>query len=271
MKTVKIPAWYYQQFDADLNADVPGSGYGGWKKESLDFNPEKSALVIMHAWDCGTPEEYPGWFRSVEYLLRANRILKDVFPGLLGAVRASGMRIYHVVSSAGFYKELPGYKETLELTGAAGTRPEQVERDDVLNRLNRFRTENSFPGTHNQPDISAGFRNLDFPPEAAPAEGENIAENADQLFTLCKRDGINHLVYAGFAVNWCLLMSSGGMLDMSRRGVMCSTIREAVTAVENRESAVDEAHKEEALWRVSIMFGFVYDIDDFITAAGQFT
>ena len=61
-------------------------------------------------------------------------------------------------------------------------------------------------------------------------------------------------------------MSPGGMLDMSRHGVMCSALRQAVTAVENKESARGERYKEEGLWRVSVGFGFVYDVDDFVQA-----
>jgi nicotinamidase-related amidase len=263
MKTVKMPSRYYQQFDADVKASVPAENYGGWKKETLDFNPERSALVIMHAWDCGTADQYPGWFRAVEYLPRANRILKEVFPPLLAAVRESGMTVYHVVSRDKYYRDRPGYISTMAL-GLPEAKHERAERDDVWNSLNRFRSESIFPGVHNQPDIGAGFRNLDFPAEATPADSESIAENAEQLFALCKRDGINHLVYAGFAVNWCLLMSDGCMLDMFRRGLICSTIRQAVTAVENKESAAGETHKEEALWRVSLMFGMVYDDTDFI-------
>jgi hypothetical protein len=38
-----------------------------------------------------------------------------------------------------------------------------------------------------------------------------------------------------------------------------------VTAVENRESARSESHKEEALWRVALAFGFVFDVDDLVT------
>jgi len=77
---------------------------------------------------------------------------------------------------------------------------------------------------------------------------------------------VNHLVYAGFAINWCLLMSSGGMVDMTRHGVLCSALRQAVTAVENKESARGEQHKEEALWRVAVGFGFIFDVHDFMTA-----
>lgn len=53
---------------------------------------------------------------------------------------------------------------------------------------------------------------------------------------------------------------------MSRRRILCSTIRQATTAVENKESARQELHKEEALWRVGLDFGFVFDLEDFMDA-----
>jgi hypothetical protein len=102
-------------------------------------------------------------------------------------------------------------------------------------------------------------------------EDEGVAENSSQLLALCRDAGINHLIYAGFAINWCLLMSPGGMVDMERRGVMCSAFRQAVTAVENRESARQELAKQLALWRVSLGFGFVFDVEDFIAALPSVT
>lgn len=74
------------------------------------------------------------------------------------------------------------------------------------------------------------------------------------------------ITYIGFAIDGCLLSSPGGMLDMSRRGLACSAIREAVTAIETKESAPYEGAKAIALWRISILFGFIYELDDFITA-----
>ena len=88
---------------------------------------------------------------------------------------------------------------------------------------------------------------------------------------LCRAQGINHLVYVGFAINWCLLMSPGGMVDMARHGCLCSTIREATTAVENRETAREQREKQQALWRVALEFGFVFGLDDFLKALPQFS
>ncbi len=56
------------------------------------------------------------------------------------------------------------------------------------------------------------------------------------------------------------------MRDMARRWYLCSVIRQATTAVENKESARTEAHKEVGLWRVSTGYGFVFDAEPFIAA-----
>lgn len=263
---IRLPASYYQQFDADFERDVPGEGYGGWKTAEIEISREHTALVVMHAWDTGTREEFPGWHRAVEYIPRADGICRTVFPRLLGAVRDSGFRLFHVVGGGDYYSDLPGYTKTVELAGPLPKSLEQVTSDPIMDRLNQFRAANVFVGGHNEEDVAEGFNRLDFAPNARPTDDEPIPENAHQLFALCKHHGINHLIYAGFAINWCLLMSPGGMLDMSRHGILCSAIRDAVTAVENKESARAESHKEEALWRVALAFGFVFEADDVIKA-----
>lgn len=267
-KIIRVAADYYQHFDADYSRDVPAEGYGGWKKTELELSLKHTAVVVMHAWNCGTREQYPGWHRAVEYIPRAQEILRTVFPPLLSAGRRSGMHLYHIVSQGSYYQQYPGFQRASRLAGPEAVL-EQISVDSGLEKLRCFRADHVGPGRHNQDDIAAGFRRLDFAPEARPEGEEGIAENAAQLFVLCKADGISHLIYAGFAVNWCLLMSPGGMLDMSRRGFMCSTFRQAVTAVENKESARFESHKEEALWRVASAFGFVFNIDDFIAALSK--
>ena len=261
--TMKINAHYYEQFDADPLLDVPAEGYGGWKSAELELAPQHTAVVVMHAWDCGTREEYPGWHRYVEYIPRANEICRTVFPRLLTAVRESGVKLFHVVGGGEYYKRYPGYQATVALAGPEPPPPELVTPDPALVRLHKFKESIN---AHNKADIDRGFLNMDFPPAARPAADEGIAENAHQLFALCRAHGVNHLVYAGFAINWCLLLSPGGMVDMSRRGVMCSALRQAVTAVENKETARRELCKQIGLWRVALAFGYVFDVDDFVAA-----
>ena len=47
---------------------------------------------------------------------------------------------------------------------------------------------------------------------------------------------------------------------------MCSAVRQAETAVENKETARRELGKELGLWRVALAFGFVFDVDDLVGA-----
>ena len=137
---------------------------------------------------------------------------------------------------------------------------------DLLEGLSRFRAENVFVGSHNEADVARGFAALDFAPEARPRDDEPVAVTSHQLFALCRKAGVGHLVYAGFAVNGCMMTSPGGMVDMGRRGLLCSALRQAVTAIENRETARGELFKEEALWRIALLHGFVYDVESFVAA-----
>jgi hypothetical protein len=265
-RTFRVPAGYYQQFDADFERDVPAEGYAGWRRAVLDLSLAHTAVVVMHAWDTGTREAFPGWHRAVEYIPRADEIVRTVFPRLLGAVRASPLPLFHVVGGGDYYRDYPGYRRAAALAGPSPAPPPPVTPDPTLEALRRFRAERVFPGAANREDVRRGASAIDFPPAAAPRGEEGIAADGHQLAALCAAHGVNHLIYAGFAINWCLLLSPGGMAEMSRRGVLCSAFRQAVTAVENRETARAEWGKENALWRVALAFGFVFDVDDFLDA-----
>lgn len=263
---MKVRANYYQQCDADFSLDVPAEGFGGWQKADLEISPEHTALVVMHAWDCGTQEDYPGWHRVVEFFNRSGGICRDVFPPLLGGVRKSPLKVIHVIGGGPCekMKRYPGYQRVAALAGPAAEKPEQIDSDPVLEQLNAFKGEHGFGGITNGRDIARGFANNDFPSQAMPLDSEDIAHTTHELLAVCRVSKINHLIYAGFAINWCLLLSEAGMAQMHKHGVMCSAIRQAVTAVENRESARTEQAKELALWRVALSYGFVFDMDDLL-------
>lgn len=263
---ITIPAWYYRHHNADYALDAPEEGFGGWKEEPLVFSRAHTAVVLMHAWDAGTRAEFPGWHRVVPYIPRADAICRDVLPDLLAAVRESGFTLFHVVGGGDYYKDLPGYKHAVAIAGPPPAALPQVAPDPIRTQLLDYKTANAYPGTHNVKDIRLGFARLNFAPGTHPAGDEGVAENGHQLSALCREKGINHLIYCGFAINWCLLLSPGGMAEMQEYGLMCSALRQATTAVENKETARGERCKEIALWRVALAFGFVFDVDPFVAA-----
>jgi hypothetical protein len=187
----------------------------------------------------------------------------------LAAVRKSRLPLLHVVGGGDYYKQCPGYLRAVKLAGTPPPPAEQVASDPALQALQQFRSDHVWRGAHNNADGTRLGAKLDFLPEARPVGDEGVAEDTAQLLALCRERGINHLIYTGFAIDACLLMSPGGMMDLSRHGVMCSAVRQAVTAVENKETARHETAKEIALWRVGALFGFVFDVDDLVAALGQ--
>jgi len=265
-RILKLDAHIYRNFDADYARDVPAEGFGGWTTAPVELPLEETALVSMHAWTCCTPEQHPVTCRSEEYPQRARRILETVFPPLLSAARAAGMTVLHVVGGGDYYKDLPEYQHAVRLAGADTEFTGDAPHSEANIRFRALKAQYGSPGADNRDAMAAEGYRVDFAPQAMPLPGEGIAENGAQLNALCRERGVSHLVYIGFAINWCLLTSAGGLRDMARRWYFCSTIRDATTAVENRESARTEAHKEEALWRVSTGYGFVFDAEPFIAA-----
>ena len=212
MGSITIEASYYQQFDADQSLSAPAIAYGGWQTEEIEIESERTALVVMHAWNYGTPEQYPGSFRAEAHLGQANQICETVFPPLLKAVRRAGLPVFHVVCGGNYYKDLPGYRRAVELAGEPPEPIEQAPSDDSLERLQLFRRDHTFPGKHNLEDCEASFRNTDFHPGTRPEGDEGIAHFDYQLHALCKEAGINHLIYSGFALDACILMAASGMV-----------------------------------------------------------
>ena len=263
---LSLPARYYQQFNADYDLAVPGEGYGGWQTAKLDFAWERTAVVCMHAWNIEPYAKDPTGYHECEYLPRADAISNNVLPGLLCAIRQSGFKLFHVVGRSGYYEELPGYKQAVALAGPDNSVVLRVEPDPTLDQLRRFRYENVWPGTPNIARYEAGFGKTDFHPQARPVGDEGVAANGHQLAALCRAAGVNHLIYTGFAIGACLLSSPGGMLDMQRRGALCSVLQEATTAVESKETARQELVKQMELWRVALSFGFVFSVNDFVAA-----
>jgi len=267
MKTrLTVPARYYTHFGADYSLDVPAEGFGGWRKAELPLSPAHTALCVMHAWDCPDRAQFPGIYSAVEYLPRAEEILNTNMPSLLQAFRGAGIHVIHV-ESGDYVHKYEEYKQTMRLIKRKLPKNKQLARpspDKASKALREFRTAHVHPGTENIADIDAACGIRDIHPNARPLPGEAMVTQSDELHAVCNLQGVNHLIYAGFAVNYCLLMSPGGMLDMSRRGFLCSVVKEATTAVECDFSAREEMAKQLALWNAALTFGFVYEQKDLL-------
>ncbi len=260
-----LPTYYYQSFPADYSLEYPGEGYGGWQKKELPINLAHTAVVVMHATDVGAITEVPGYYRCVEYLPRSGQIAQDLFPEFMSRVRAAGLRLLHIPLYEQMARAYPGYARTLELVGSEEKLPEQIEADATLLAMRDFRWQNCWVGRDNIADKKKGEKMAGFYAAAQPLGDEHLAFTSRQLFGLCRHYSINHLIYTGFAVNACLMLSPCGFVDMSRHGIMCSVIPQLTTAVENKASCRQQLHKEYGLWAFATQGGgFVYQLTDFL-------
>jgi nicotinamidase-related amidase len=240
--TFHCPVLTYQQF-------TPRDG-NGWHQRRLEFSDAHTAVVVMHAWSPPGPDQLPGWSRAVPYLNEIGPILRTTFPPLLQAIRDRGLPVFHVTGNV-----------------PASDQPAlEVPEDPTWQQLRKWRQDHVFPGAPNQTDVAAGWKSRNLAPAAQPLPGETAAETSAALHAACQAQGINHLIYIGFAINWCLLMSPGGMVDMKRYGYLCSTVAEATTAVENAATTDTRQEYHQALWRVAVEFGFVFHQRDLIHA-----
>lgn len=268
---LEVPTMYYKHFGADPSlGDDAALTYGGWKKADVPLNADKTAIVVMHAAYLGEAEQAPEQFQYCEYVPRSYRLADENFAQVLDAARAAGIKIYHVPFGTGYYEDMPGYIETQALGAEEKYAPrDKAETDDVLSEMYAFKNDNVTPGPNAWDGIrKARAEYLSFLPAAMPQGSEPIATSSNELAAVAKRDGINHLIYMGFAVDTCLLTDEGGMVNMQQRGFMCSAVKDCVTAVENRESTPSKHHTDTALWRVSLNFGFVYEGKDLADAFG---
>ena len=273
IKQIEVLTWYYTHFGADYSLEVPAEGFGGWQKTMLPLCPEHTALCVMHAWDCPDRAEFSGIWSVVEYLPRASEILGNRMPSLLKAFRESGVRVIHI-ESGGYVQKYEAYQQTQGLI--RGFLPPAREAgnaapDAVYETLRAFRAAHVNPGEENRGDIERAWKIRDIHESVKPLPGEYMVTESDELQAVCGLHDINHLIYVGFALNFCLLMSPGSMLDMSRRGFLCSTVKEVTTAVENDFSARNEWGKQMALWNTAVSFGFVYeqaDLEKALRASG---
>lgn len=257
--TINVPAWYYAHHGADYSLEHPGQGFGGWTKTEIPIDPEHTAILVMHAWYQAPYELVPSIWKRVEYIPRAQKIMAEAFPGFLEKVRASGVRLIHIGSrSEKSLESLPGYQR-VKAAFPPEAPFERIEQDETAKALQEFRRIHVH-GDNNPEESRINYSTRDF--AIRPLDDEDVACTTGQLFYLCKKYQITHLIYTGFAVNACLTMSPCGFFDMTRHGLICSIVEDLTTGVENRESCAAEANKAYGLWSFGLWGGFKFEKAD---------
>ncbi len=265
-RVVRVPWHFYRHYGADFSAwSRAARGFHGWTSEARDLDLRHTALLLMHLPDAGlTPDcewgpdcKRPDLLGTVEWVPRTMDLCTHRLPPLVAAARASGVQIVHVLGAITDPKEACAARSLVEAGAPPAPDAERLTDAGASARHSRD-VFGEFPGRPpGSPEHEPGL-----PKVLCPQGNDLVVAESWQLHRLMKKRGITHLIYTGWALNWCLWFSPCGMSDMQRKGYLCSAVRGGCVAIENRESADTEANLEYAYWKTTTMCGYIFDLHE---------
>ena len=201
----------------------------------------------------------------MEWVPRTMDLVTNRLPPLVGAARQARLQIVHVTMGNWYARQYPQRQRSIAEVGPPPAPqldplPEDPQGDWHAARFKRvFRPAERPPGS---PDTEETL----FPPGLEPRDNDLVCAQTWELHRLLSARGIISLIYAGWALNWCLWFSECGMNDMQRLRYRVFAVRGACVAIENAESAEAEGHLEYAYWMTSAKFGDLFDSQELCSA-----
>ena len=97
-------------------------------------------------------------------------------------------------------------------------------------------------------------------------ENDDVVATGAQLHHVLAERNVLHLIYAGFATNWCLLGRDYGIRRMAGRGYNIIALRECTTGVEFPDTLDNLFVTEIGVREIEQQFGFTASNQDFVAA-----
>lgn len=211
---------------------------------------DQTALVLVDVWDTHFIESW------VE---RAGKVTEEAVVPVLEAARTSGLAVIHAPSP----RVTPSYPDHM-----ARNRPvESGPAPDWPPPGFRARQGEyaAFRGPREQPpgvpDVTIGMS-----PHIQVADDDFVIETGQQLHDLCRERRIVHLLYAGFATNWCIPNRDYGLRAMAARGYNLVLLRDATMGIEFPDTLDTLTATEMAVREAEQQLGFTACNRDFFKA-----
>ncbi len=221
----------------------------------MELPVEQTALVLVDLWDNHFIESW---------LERAERITREAVVPALAAARRVGLTVVHAPS--------PPVAEQFEQLERHASPPPAAEPDwPPAAFRSRQGAYAAFRGPRAQPPGIPSIDALGMSPHIDVRDEEFVVATGQQLHALLKERGVLHLIYAGFATNWCILNRDYGMRAMARRGYNMILLREATMGVEFPDTLAAEWATEMAVREVEQQLGFSASNGDFLAACAHCT
>lgn len=192
-------------------------------ERTLDLPLHQTALVLVDVWNM---------HYCASYLQRSHQITCDAIAPALAVARRIGMVVVHAPSPpvARRYPQWTRYADDADLF-PVGTATPDWPPADFRARQNNYAAY----GRYDEPHIAAWkepYKHMLIASEVAPLPEEYVIATGNQLHRLLHDQGVVHLIYAGFATNFCLPGRDYGMKAFRNRGYNLVLLRDCTTAVE---------------------------------------
>lgn len=253
MPTLNLTVRYFQD---STPADVPCREESFIRREIPMALPiDKTALVLVDTWNTHFIESW---------LERAKQVTVEAVVPVLNAAREAGLTVVFAPCPevAARFKQL-----------ARHTPPAPTPEPDWPPLAFRRRQGEyaAYRGPRNQPP-SIGIHwdrlapTLGMSSAIDVGDEEYVIATGQQLHELLRDKGILHLLYCGFATNWCVLGRDYGIRTMGRRGYNIVLLRDATCGVEFPDTLPTQFATEIAIREAEQVHGFSASNADFFAA-----
>ena len=248
MTTLHLRVRYFQDCTPE---DIPCREENFVRREfEMALPVEQTALVLVDVWNAHFIESW---------LERAETVVREAVVPVLERAREVGLAVVHAPS--------PGVAEQFQHLKRHKPPDPQPEPDWPPATFRRRQGPYAaYRGPRHQPPGVRPIPDLGMSPAIEVREDDFVIATGQQLHDLLKQRGILHLIYAGFATNWCVLGRDYGIRAMSSRGYNVSLLRDATMGVEFPDTLDARFATEIAIREAEQQCGFTASNEDYFAA-----
>lgn len=254
-RTLDLPCRYYRVY---TGFEVPCDERNfGFVERRLAVPVAQTALVLVDVW---ATHYIDSW------LERARTVTREKLVPVLNAARKAGMTVIHAPSPWVVERHHP---EAMPPPPPPKPTDPDPWPPSAFRGIYRSGEHAAF-GRDQEPRLPGVYARyeteLKIADPAAPLPGEPIIATGDQLHAELTRRRILHLVYLGFATNWCVIGRDYGMIAMNDRGYNLILVRDATTGVEFHDTVASLTATEIAVREIETKYAWSTTSNEFIAA-----
>lgn len=219
---------------------------------------EQTAFILVDLW---ASHHIDSWVE------REKRITCEAVLPALAAARAAGLTIVHAPCpeiAAQYPMHMARHRTVGQVTEPEPSYPPRdFRRREGAYAVYRSPREQP-PGVGPRWEVAA--RNWVMNPDVPVLDDDEVIATGQQMHEVFERRGILHLLYVGFATNWCILSRDYGIRAMRNRGYNTILLRDATTGVEFPDTLPTLFATELSIREAEQMWGFSASNADFFAA-----